>query len=180
MNPHASLRTSERESLMFRRILFFAALLFLIAPTLRAQQPPSLTGTWNLNLAKSDYGDLQGPETRTDVIEQHDGQISETVKAEGRHRKQQYTLTFATDGQATTLPPGIRMGSVAILSVSARWRGAALIVTQHLKFQGAPLVATNTYTLSDDRNALTIAFSLDGGSRTDATFVFDRVLANPL
>jgi hypothetical protein len=164
---------------MFRKIMFLAALLFLIAPTLRAQQP-SLAGTWRLNLAKSDYGDLQGPETRTDVIEQSNGRITETVNAEGRHRKQQYTLTFATDGQSTTLPPGIRMGSVAILSVSARWRGDALIVTQHLKFQDAQLVATNTYTLSEDHNTLAIALSLDGGNGAEATFVFDRVLANPL
>jgi hypothetical protein len=172
------LRQPQRGTLMYKKILFACALLFAATSTLRAQQQPDFSGTWNLNLTKSDYGDMQGPETRTDVIEQHDGQISENVTAEGRHRKQQYTLTFATDGSPTKLPPGIRLGTVSILSVSAHWQQAALIVTQNLLFQDARLVATNTYTISDDRNTLTVALSLDGGSRTDATFVFDRVLAD--
>lgn len=114
-----ALRRPQRGTLMYKKILFAFALLFVAASTLRAQQDPDFSGTWKLNLAKSDYGDMQGPETRTDVIEQHDGQISENVTAEGRHRKQHYTLTFATDGSLTTLPPGIRLGTVSILSVSA-------------------------------------------------------------
>ena len=161
---------------MYRRILFAAALMFIVAPNLRAQERPDFSGTWRLNLAKSDYGDLQGPESRTDVIEQHDGRISESVTAEGRRRRQQYTLSFATDGSETALPPDTRMGVVTILTVSARWRETALAVTQKLKFQGAVLVATDTYSLSDDGNTLTTILSLNGGSRTDATFVFDRVL----
>jgi len=161
---------------MYRKILFAIALMFIVAPTVRAQERPDFSGIWKLNLAKSDYGDLQGPESRTDIIEQHDGRISESVTAEGRHRKQQYTLSLATDGSETALPPDTRTGVVTILTVSARWRENALAVTQHLKFQGAALIAIYTYLLSDDDNTLTMRLSLNGGSRTDATFVFDRVL----
>src|ERR1700754_1558546 len=161
---------------MYRRILFATALMFIVTASLRAEESPDFSGTWKLNVAKSDYGDLQGPESRTDVIEQHGGRISESVTAEGRHRKQQYTLSFATDGSETALPPDTRMGTVTILTVSARWRENALAVTQHLKFQGAALIAIHTYLLSDDGKTLTMKLSLNGGSRTDATFVFDRVL----
>ena len=161
---------------MYRRILFAAALMFIVTANLCAQEPQNFSGTWKLNVAKSDYGDLQGPESRTDVIEQHDGRISESVTAEGRHRRQQYTLSFATDGGETALPPDARMGVVTILTVSARWRENTLAVTQHLKFQGAALTAIYTYLPSDDGNTLTMKLSLNGGSRTDATFVFDRVL----
>ena len=62
---------------MYKRILFACALLFAVASTLRAQQQPDFSGTWKLNLVKSDYGDMQGPETRTDVIEQHDGRTEQ-------------------------------------------------------------------------------------------------------
>jgi hypothetical protein len=176
LNPDMPALAGRRGKFMYRRILFAAALMFIVAPNLRAQERPDFSGTWKLNLAKSDYGDLQGPESRTDIIEQHDGRISESVTAEGRHRRQQYTLSFATDGSETALPPDTRMGVVTILTVSARWRETALAVTQNLKFQGAVLVATNMYLLSDDGNTLTMILSLNGGSRTDATFVFDRVL----
>ena len=163
---------------MFGRLLLAVVLLSSAASNALAQSHPDLSGTWKLNLEKSDYGDLQGPETRTDVIEQNDGHISESVTAEGRHRKQQYTLNFATDGSQTTLPPGISMGPVAILGVSARWQGAALIVTQKLRFQGAPLVATYTYRLSNDGNTLIMALALGDESTTAATFAFDRILQN--
>jgi hypothetical protein len=164
--------------MMFARSILAIVLISAAAPIACAQPQADFTGTWKLNLEKSDYGDLQGPETRTDVIEQNDGYISESVTAEGRHRKQQYALNFATDGSQTTLPPGISMGSVTILSVSARWQGAALIVTQKLRFQGAPLVATYTYSVSTDGNTLTMALALGGDSTTAATFAFDHILQN--
>ncbi len=160
---------------MFGRLLLPIALMLAAASPARAQVRPDFSGTWRLDLAKSDYGDLQGPEARTDVIEQHVGRISESVTAEGRHRKQRYTLIFATDGTQTALPPGTRMGSVTILSVSARWQPASLIVTQKLRFQGALFEAANTYTLSANGNTLTIALALGGESGTAATFVFDRI-----
>jgi hypothetical protein len=103
-------RSLFRRLLLTRLSLATALILFATPTTVRAQQHPNLSGTWKLNLATSDSGDLQGPDTRTDVIEQHDGRISESVTAEGRHRRQQYTLDFATDGTQTTLPPGIKMG----------------------------------------------------------------------
>ena len=160
------------------RILRIIALLLAIASTTRAQEQPNFSGTWRLNLGKSDYGDLQGPETRTDVIEQHEGHVREHVTAEGRHRRQQYTLSFATDGNETVLPPGTKMGSVTIQGVSAKWQREALIVTQKLRFQGITLVAENTYRLSADGKTFTIAVALGSDSRTAATFVFDRILAD--
>lgn len=160
---------------MLGRIPLIIVLLLAVAPTTRAQAHPDFSGTWKLNLDKSDYGDLQGPETRIDIIEQHADHVSDRVTAEGRHRKQQYTMLFATDGSETLLPPETKMGSVTILSVSAKWRGETLVVTQKLRFQGAPLVATSSYTLSADGKALSMALALGGGNVPAATFVFDRI-----
>lgn len=160
---------------MPKRILLLIFLLLAVAPAVRAQDHTGLSGTWKLNLDKSDYGDLQGPETRIDVIEQHGGTVSEQVTSEGRHRKQQYTLLFATDGSETVLPPETKMGTVTIVSVSAKWQREVLLVTQKLRFQSAPLVAINAYKLSGDGKTLTIALSLGGESAPAATFVFDRI-----
>lgn len=165
----------QRESQMLRNVLFCVALIFSGWFTANAQAHPDFSGTWQLNVEKSDYGDLQGPETRTDIIEQHDGSISESVTAEERHHKRQYTMVFATNGTQTTLSPEAQMSRVPIISVSALWRDSALIVTQKLRFQGATLVATNLYTLSSDGKTFTIALALGGSETPAATFVFDRL-----
>ena len=143
---------------------------------MEAQDRPDLSGTWKLNLAKSDYGDTPGPSSRTDTIEQRGESISEGVVSVYRNKPQSYTLAFSTDGQKTILPSGVRVniGSTTLKSISASWQGSSLVVTEILNFQDSVLPAKNTYTLSGDGSTLTIAVSLGGGD-TAFQYVFDRV-----
>jgi hypothetical protein len=55
------------------------------------------------------------------VIEQHPNEIRESMLAEGRHKTQQYTLTFSTDGKKIEFPGGVgvHMGPVTLQSISA-------------------------------------------------------------
>lgn len=143
---------------------------------MEAQDKPDLSGTWKLNLAKSDYGDTPGPSSRTDTIEQRGESISESVESEYRNKPQRYTLEFSTDGKKRVLPPGagVNVGSTTLKSIFASWQGPSLVVTEILNFQGLDLPAKNTYTLSGDGSTLTIAVSLGGGD-TAFQYVFDRV-----
>ncbi len=160
---------------MHRMIAFaLAALLCSGGRIARGQGTQDLTGTWKLNLARSDYADMPGPSDRTDTIEQRGGEITESVVSKTRNRVQRYTMTFSTDGLQTVLPPGVDTGFVDLKSVSASWRGQMLIMTQVLDFQGDALSAKNIYTLSEDGKTLTIAVSLNGGG-SSAKYVFDRV-----
>lgn len=167
---------------MYSVLLLALSLIVAVAPAASSQQQapasqprPDFTGTWKLNLDRSDYGDLQGPETRTDVIEVHGDRITEHVSAEGRHRPQQYTMSFATDGTPGMLSPGARMGMITILGISAIWDKSSLILTQSLQVQGAPLSVINRYTLSADAKTLTINVALRGEADIVAMFVFDRM-----
>ncbi len=154
-------------------VALFAAL--LMSATGWGQQTPDLSGTWKLNLAQSDYGDLQGPNSRTDMIEQRDGKITETVVAVQRHKQQSYVLHFSTDGRKTVLPAGaeIHIPPVTVQSISASWQGKTLVVMEELKYDDANLPARTLYVLSADRNELTMKLFL-GGEGLAATFVFDR------
>jgi hypothetical protein len=154
------------------------AMLFCI-PFCRAQDKPELNGVWKLNLARSDYGDMQGPNTRTDTIEQDGAQVRESVSAEGRNKVQQYILTFTTDGKETVYAKGaeIQMGIVVLQAISATWQRHALVVTEKLRFQDSDLVAKNTYELSKDGQTLTIQTSLHGEG-TVMKMVFDKVPFN--
>ncbi len=161
----------------------FAAVLIVVVVAAVAgyvQSVPNFSGTWKLDLTKSDYGDLPGPNSRIDVIEEHGDAIRESVVAEQRHKTQHYTLSFTTDGKVSTFAPGtaIHTWPFIIQSISATWRDNALLVREGLRFQGSDITAGNVYTLSPDRKTLTMTLSLNGID-TAATFVFDKICGNP-
>lgn len=169
------IETVQSKNRMYRiAAATFAALLCFSSASVQAQDHPDLTGTWKLNLEKSNYGDMPGPSDRTDTIEQRGGEITESVVSKTRNRVQHYTMVFSTDGRKTMLPPGVDMGLVDLKSISAIWQGPSLVATQVMDFQGEALSAKNIYTLSDDGRTLTIAASLNGGG-VAARYVFDRV-----
>lgn len=156
----------------------FAAFLVVLfcMPLCQAQDEPNLSGIWKLNLAKSDYGDMQGPNTRTDTIEQNGANIRESVSAEGRNKVQQYTLAFTTDGKEVVYAKGseLQMGIVALQAISALWQGSSLEVLEKLRFQDSDLMAKNIYELSKDGLTLTIRTSLNGEGEI-MKMVFDKV-----
>ncbi len=141
-----------------------------------SQDKTDFSGTWKLNLAKSDYGDLQGPSSRVDTIRQEGTNITESVVSTQRHQAQNYTMAFSTDGNKTMLPEDarVRIGYVTLQSISATWVGSSLVVLQGVHFEDYDIAARNTYTLSGDGETLTITLSLNGDQPV-AKYVFDRV-----
>jgi len=61
-----------------KRVMTFAAVLLLLSLA-RGQNTPDFSGTWRLNLLRSDHGDLQGPSSRTDVIKHYGDNLTEGV-----------------------------------------------------------------------------------------------------
>jgi hypothetical protein len=155
-------------------VVLFAAL--VISAAGQGQQRPDFSGTWKLDVDKSDYGDLQGPSSRTDTIEQRDGEIMETVVAIQRHKKQNYVLHFSTDGRKTVLPAGteIHIYPVMLQSISASWQGNSLVVMDGIRFEDSDLLAKYVYALSADKSELSMTLFL-GEAEPAATFVFERV-----
>ncbi len=48
---------------------------------------PNYSGTWKLNAAKSDFGPIPGPDSRTDVIEHNDPALKVSTSQDGRPRQ---------------------------------------------------------------------------------------------
>lgn len=161
---------------MKSRAMFTLFVALTMSAAVWGQQRPDFSGTWRLDAAQSDYGDLQGPNSRTDRIEQHDGQITETVTTIQRHKDQSYVLHFSTDGRKTMLPAGeeIHIPPVMLHGISASWQGNTLVVVQWLSFDDFDLPARYVYALSADKNELTMTLFL-GEKEPAATFVFERV-----
>jgi hypothetical protein len=125
------------------------------APTASASaaagHKPDYSGTWKLNVAKSDFGPLPPPDSRTDTIEHKDPLLKATTSQDGGPQgKQEYTLAISTDGKESTN----NAGGTELKSIGG-WEGNNLVVTTKLKFQDNDVEIKSVWLLSDDGKTLT-------------------------
>ena len=111
---------------------------------------PNYSGTWKLNVAKSDFGPIPGPDTRTDVIEHNDPMLKVSTSQDGAQGKQEYTLNMTTDGkEAINKPGGLEVKSIG------GWEANNLVINVKLKFQDNDVEAKTTWLLSEDGKTMT-------------------------
>jgi hypothetical protein len=68
---------------MVRRVMLLLSLAVFSVVAACAQIPPNLTGKWKLNVAKSEFGSISGPDSRTDEIVKNGLEIKQSVVSEG-------------------------------------------------------------------------------------------------
>jgi hypothetical protein len=149
------------------RATIFAVLLSVAA---FAQSQPNFSGTWKVNVAKSEYGMLPPPESRSDVIEQSGETVKDKVSAVNQQGKQDYTLTFKTDGSETSNKIADRE-----MKITAKWDGPVLVVALKLNMQGQDIDIQQKWTLSGDGATLTQAVHLTSAmGETDQKLVYEK------
>lgn len=148
-------------------LVSFAALAF--ASSLAAK--PNFSGTWTLNVSKSEFGALPGPSSRTDVIEHSDPVFKDTVKQESAQGPQTLTLTYTTDGKEATN----EQGPMTVKS-NLSWDGDNLVIDSKTNVQGNDVTIRQVWTLSADGNTLTVNAHLAAAAlgETDQKMVFDK------
>jgi hypothetical protein len=133
---------------------------------------PNLTGTWKLDIPKSNFGQLPPPASQTDTIDDSEPsvRIAEEQKG-GMMGDMSLTSNLSTDGKETTSPG---MGGAPTTS-TAHWDGVALIVDSKFSFQGTDVKVKDTYTLSSDGKTLTEVTHVESGmGNFDSTSVYDK------
>jgi|HubBroStandDraft_6_1064221.scaffolds.fasta_scaffold184622_1 hypothetical protein len=111
---------------------------------------PNFTGTWKLDISKSDFGVLPPDNSRTCVIDHNDPVIKIAVSEDGAQGKQDFTLNYTTDGkEATNNAGGLEFKS--ILS----WESGSLVENSKLKYQDQDVTIKQIWLLSDDGKTLT-------------------------
>lgn len=143
----------------------------LAAPAAAQAARPDFTGSWTLNLARSDYGPFPAPAGRTDVID-HRGTNLEVTRREtgssGEERTGKWTCT--TDRVECTNTLGGNQ-----LKTIVHWEDATLVVATKTMFQGQEAFIEDRWTLSPDRRTLTIArHAVSPQGTADQTFVLER------
>jgi hypothetical protein len=117
---------------MMRRLLSITFLIALPLVSVFAQQKTDYSGTWKLNVAKSDFGVLPGPSSRTDVITHKEPSITNHVTAEGEQGKLDYTVSYSTDGKEVTNTVAERVSKS-----TAKWDGNNLVVNTKLMLKSS-------------------------------------------
>jgi hypothetical protein len=133
---------------------------------------PNLSGTWKLDVAKSNFGQMQAPASQVDTIEQDGSSVKIAIDQKGGMMGDMaYTESLTTDGQSATWGG---MGGTSVTG-TARWDGSALVIDAKTSFQGSDVKIKDTYTLSPDGGTLTDVTHVESGmGNFDTTNVFTK------
>jgi len=155
---------------MIRKLLAITFLIALPLVSAFAQQKPDFTGTWKLNVAKSDFGPLPGPTSRTDVITHKEPSISDKVTADTAQGKLEYVLSYTTDGKEAVNKIGPRE-----IKSTLKWAGSNLVISSKFLYNDAEVTSEVTWSLSPDGKTFTVsAHFISTMGEADQKFVFDK------
>ena len=148
------------------------SLVLVIAGSTDAQPAGrDFSGTWTLNVSKSDYGPFPAPARRTDVVEQGRTTLKvmrREATVNGAERSGQWQCS--TDGAECTN----RLGGTELRS-TVHWEESTLVVETKTTYEGQPAFLTDRWTLSTDHRTLTVSrHGMSPQGTADQTFVFER------
>lgn len=163
------------------RVLVFAAVpraaaavslaFVLIAPTDAQPARPDFSGTWTLDVLRSDFGPFPAPERRTDVIEHGEATLKVTRReatAGGEERVGEWSCKTERV-ECTNTIGGTEMKS------TIHWDDATLVIATKTKYQGQEAFLEDRWTLSPDRRTLTISrHAVSPQGTAHQTFVLER------
>ena len=133
---------------------------------------PNLSGTWKLNIPKSNFGQIPPPASQVNTIEDNEPTVKISVDQKGGMAGDSTTAsTIDTSGKETKNPG---FGGADVLS-TAHWEGVSLVIDSKMNFQGNDMKIKDTYTLSGDGKVLTeVAHVESGMGNFDITSVYDK------
>jgi hypothetical protein len=168
---------------MIRKMAISVMVAGMFASVGMAQSKPDFSGTWNLNVNKSDFGPIPGPNSETVVITQDGPKVTESIKYEDDQGKQGYDLAYTTDGTEVVYPAesAPHVGIVTLQKLKANWQGNTLVVSEVLKYQeDADVTGTISRSLSSDGKVLMMDFDLTTPMGAMARkYVFERADGTP-
>jgi hypothetical protein len=135
-----------------------------------AQAKPNFSGTWKANIAKSDFGAIPAPDSRTDKILHEDPDLKDTMTVNGQMGESTAELKYSTDGKETTNT--VRGNEI---KSTAKWDGDELTIAGKGSFNGADLTLNDRWSLSADGKTLTITRHLASpAGETDQKIVLEK------
>src|SRR5579862_3139667 len=116
-----------------------------------AQAKPNFSGIWKVNVAKSDFGALPAPDSRTDQITHQDPDLKVHVSQSGQMGDITYDAIYTTDGKeaSNTINGNVFKSTI-------KWDGDNLAVDTKGSFNGNEFTAKDRWTLSEGGKTMTV------------------------
>lgn len=124
---------------------------FSVALFLSGQTRPNFSGEWKMDIAKSDFGRIPGPQALSRTVDQTDSSLHIQTDSKGSQGEVRSELKYTTDGKECVnhLQGGDAKGT-------AKFQDANLIIESTRDYQGTEIRSKETWTLSDGGKTLTI------------------------
>jgi len=135
-------------------IAVFSCLLLGSVASLAADKP-NFSGSWKLDVEKSDFGPMPKPERIDYVLTHKDPELTVKSTAMTQAGEISNEVKFLTDGTEFTNDLHGQQ-----IKGTAKWEGATLVVTQKATMQGTEIVVVTRWTLADDGKSITQEVSI--------------------
>jgi hypothetical protein len=108
---------------------------------------PDFSGSWMLNISKSQFGQFPAPEVMLRSVKMEGAQLALSTYQKGAQGEVTTQLKYSTDGK-----PSINGANAGIAS----WSGQTLVIESMRQSQGATLTQRDVWSLSPDGKTLTV------------------------
>jgi hypothetical protein len=140
-----------------------------------AQAVPNLSGTWVLQVDKSDFGGLPAPTSRTDVVDHQEPRLTIKRTAVANGQETTTTLVYEINGQ-----PFKNMVGPSEVTSTLHWEGATLVSVSTVQSAQGEITITDRYSLSEDGKTLTQSRTFAvGGQSVAQTLVLAKGAGGP-
>jgi hypothetical protein len=154
-----------------------AAALLLVAAAFSArpiaQARPNFSGKWTLDLDKSDFGPMPGPDTMSASIDHKDPDITMSTTQKSAQGEISETRHLSTDGKPTTNKVTTGAGEQTSNSTT-KWDGNKLLVATRLSVNGSIINISETWELSADGKNLSISREIEALGGFPTLMIFKK------
>lgn len=150
--------------------LFPLMLLALAFGLGQIQAKPNFSGTWKVDVNKSDFGPMPAPDSQTEKINHQDPDLKMNVSESGQMGDLNFDLAYTTDGKECT-------NSVAgnEFKSTLTWDGDNLVIDTKGSFNGNDFTAKDRWTLSEDGKTMTVERHLASAmGEADQKILFEK------
>jgi hypothetical protein len=150
--------------------LFLLTLLIVAIGLVEAQARSNFSGTWKVNISKSDFGPIPAPDSQVQKINHEDPNIKVNVAESGENGDLNFDLSYTTDGkECTNTVAGNEFKSVL------NWEGDDLVIDTKGSFNGTDFTAKDRWTISEDGKTLTVQRHLTSAmGEADQKVLFEK------
>lgn len=142
----------------------------LLLPLAFGQQKPDLTGSWDLNLQRSDYSKEAPPKSMAYRFEQNDPELLLEITVDGPQGPMNARFRYRTDGTEVTNDV---LGNP--FKAVAKWDGATLAMESWGRFGDNEVRLNDRYSLSEDRKTVTLNRHYEGrNGPQDQKLIFEK------